>query len=121
MKKHRVKEYHDKRRSHLKFVVNTTANGKRSRQFFETKKSAESFAEKKDIELLNGGLEAVNFSTALRVEALECAECLKPFGKTLRDAVQFYLPHLKATNRNCTFRALIDELVKAKGKAGASE
>src|SRR5438045_2937786 len=116
MRNHRVKEYHDKRRPHLRFVVNTRTNGKRSRQFFETKKTAESFAQKKDIELLNGGLEAVNFPTALRVEALDCIESLRPFGKTLRDAVKFYLPHLKATNRNCTLRELADELVSTKRK-----
>jgi hypothetical protein len=51
----------------------------------------------------NEGAAAIkNFDERLRVEALQCAEKLKAFGNTLRDAVEFYLPHLEATNRTCT-------------------
>jgi len=120
MKKHRVRPYRDSKRPHLQYVVNTKESGKRSRIFFETKKDAQTFAQEKDIELLNGGLEAAQFPSALRVMAAEAAKILSPFGRTIRDAVDFYLPHLQAMNRTCTVRALADELLKVKKKDGVS-
>ena len=39
---------------------------------------------------------------------------------TIRDAVEFYLPHLHATKRTCTATELVDELLKAKEADGAS-
>jgi integrase len=120
MRKHKVRPYRDSKRPNLQFVVNTKEGGKRSRQFFETKKAAQTFAQQKDIQLLNGGMEAAQFPSALRVMAGEAAKALSPFGKTIRDAVNFYLPHLQAMNRTCTFRALTDELLSAKAKDSAS-
>ena len=121
MRKHKVREYHDSKRPHLKFVVNTKEAGKRSRQFFETKKEAETLAQQKNIELLNGGMEAAQFPSALRIMASEAAKRLAPFRKTLRDAVEFYLPHLQASSRTCMLRELIDELLQAKAADGASK
>jgi integrase len=120
MGKHKVRPYRDSKRPHLQFVVNTKEGGNRSRQFFETKKAAQTFAQQKDIELLNGGMEAAQFPSALRVMAGEASATLSPFGKTIMDAVNFYLPHLQAMNRTCTFRALTDELLSVKAKDGAS-
>src|SRR5262249_41355667 len=42
----------------------------------------------------NRGIEAVSFSTASRVMAVECAAKLRPFGKTLRDAADYYVEWL---------------------------
>jgi integrase len=120
MRKHKVRPYRDGKRPHLQYVVNTREGGKRSRTFFETKREAQTFAQQKDIDLLNGGIEAAQFPSALRVMAGEAAKVLSPFGKTIRDAVEFYLPHLQAVNRTCTVRALADELLKVKEKDGAS-
>jgi integrase len=52
---------------------------------------------------------------------VECAEKLQPFGVTIRDAVNFYLPHLHASNRTCTAAELVDELLKVKEADGASK
>lgn len=120
MRKHKVRPYRDNNRPHLKFVVNTKEGGKRSRQFFEAKKDAETFVQRKNIELLNGGAEAAQFPSALRIMSGEAARLLSPFGKTITDAVNFYLPHLQAMNRTCTFRALINELLSVKARDGAS-
>jgi len=120
MRKHKVRPYRDNNRPHLKFVVNTKEGGKRTRQFFETKKDAETFVQQKNIELLNGGAEAAQFPSALRIMAGEASSLLAPFGKNIMDAVTFYMPHLKAMNRTCTFRALTDELLTVKAKDGAS-
>src|ERR1051325_1694095 len=93
MRKHKVRPYRDSKRPHLQYVVNTKEGGKRTRSFFETKKEAETFAQQKNVELLNGGREAAEFPSALRVMAGEAASTLSPFGKTIMDAVNFYLPH----------------------------
>src|SRR5438046_1853887 len=121
MRPHRVREYNDKRRPNLKYVVNTKEGGKRARRFFETKKEADTFGQQKNVELLNGGQEAARFPSALRVMASEASHLLSPFGKNIIDATRFYLPHLEATNRSCTLRTLTDELITAKKKDGASQ
>src|SRR5262245_64081033 len=106
MRTYRVRQYRDKQRPHLKFVVNFKKNGNRVRSFFENKKAADTFAQLKNNELLIG-------ETAGAKE-------LAVFGKTIADAIEFYLPHLKASNRTCTFRELIAELLPAKQSDGAS-
>jgi integrase len=116
----RVKSYSDVNRPHLKFVVNYREAGKRKRRFFEAKEPAKTFAALKNIELQRDGIEHAEFPTALRVMAQNAVEQLKPFGKTIADAVTFYLPHLQARNRSCTFAELVAELIPAKKADGAS-
>jgi len=106
MRTSKVRSYRNKQRPHLKFVVNFKRNGKRARSFFETKKAAQTFAQLKNNERLIGETDG--------------AKQLAKFGKTIADAIAFYLPHLHANNRTCTFRALLDELLTAKKKDGAS-
>jgi integrase len=102
----RARPYHDEKRPHLKFVVNFKQNGKRARSFFESKKAAETFAQLKNNELLIGETDG--------------AKQLAAFGKTIADAIAFFLPHLQANNRPCTFRELVAELLPAKESDGAS-
>src|SRR6516164_5568269 len=87
----RVREYSDSNRPHLRFVVNYREAGKRKRSFFETKAAADSFAAFKNAELQRNGVEHSEFPTALRVVAQNAVEQLKPFGKTIADAVQHYV------------------------------
>src|SRR5215469_10568716 len=93
----------------------------RNRQFFKDKAEAETVLQQKQIEQENQGRTGLSFNDRQRSEYLECAEKLQPFGKTIRDAVDFYLPHLFATNRTCTAAELVDELLKVKEADGASE
>jgi integrase len=101
-----VRSYHDKARPHLKFVVSFKRNGKRARSFFENKKVAQTFAQLKNNERAIGETEG--------------AKQLAAYGKTVADAIEFYLPHLKASNRTCTFADLVTELRAAKKADGAS-
>src|SRR5207237_7206406 len=73
------------------------------------------------IEQQNYGIAGMAFNLRQRAEYLECADKLAAFNATLRDAVDFFLPHLQATNRSCTARQLVDEIVKAKTADGASK
>jgi site-specific recombinase XerD len=62
----------------------------------------------------------MGFNLRQRAEYLECVEKLTPFNTTIRDAVNFYLPHLQATTRSCTAKQLVDEIVSAKKADGVS-
>jgi integrase len=93
----------------------------RSRRFFRSREEAKTFMQLSKIQLLNHGVAALSIPDCLRVEALEVSELLRPYGKTLRDAAAFYLPHLKACARTATVATLVTELIEAKTADGASE
>jgi integrase len=119
-RKIKVRKYTDGNRPHLKFVVNYREAGKRKRSFFETKEQAASFAAFKNAELKRNGVEHAEFPTPLRIMAQNAVEQLKPFGKTISDAVQHYVTHLRASEKSCTAVQLVKELVAAKETDGAS-
>jgi integrase len=102
----------------------------RNRQFFKSagrgkndpgKLEAGEFLKQKLIEQENYGTAGLSFTETQRSEYRESTEALKPYGKSLRDAVAFYLPHLQATNRTCTPAELTKEFVKAKKADGKSK
>src|SRR5437764_14429716 len=67
----------------------------------------------KNLELLNQGREAVNFPSALRFEALKAIQLLAPYGKSLLDAANFYVPFLVSEIRTLPVEHLVAELLKA--------
>jgi integrase len=93
----------------------------RNRQFFKDKTEAATVLQQKLIEQEDYGIADVSFNERHRAEYLECAEALQPFGASIRDAVNFYVPHLKAMKRSCTAAQLVDELLKVKEAHGASK
>jgi integrase len=93
----------------------------RNRQFFKDKTEAETVFDQKKIEQENFGTAGLAFDDKKRGEYLKCAEKLEPFGKTISDAVNFYVPHLRALKRTCTAAELVDELLKVKEADGVSE
>ncbi len=95
-------------------------DGKRVRYFFKEKAEAETKAEQLRTERRNTGLAAFSLSNAQRAEAADCLEQLRPFGKSLKDAVAYYLPHVRSLNQTVSFRVLIDELVASKKADGLS-
>jgi integrase len=119
-RKIRVHEYNDRKFPHLKFVVNYREAGKRKRKFFERKQAAENFADEKNIERENRGIEHAEFSTGLRIMAQECSEALSASGKTIKDATEHFIGHLRASEKSCTAIQLVRELVAAKERDGAS-
>ena len=102
-------------------MVNYREAGKRKRKFFESKESAESFVAFKNAELKRNGVEHAEFPTALRVMAQECKDALSQYGKTIKDATDFFIAHLKASEKSCTAVQLMKELVTAKESDGASQ
>ncbi len=116
----RFKRYADSNRPTLKFVVNYKENGQRARKFFTAKTDAETFVHLKNVELQNQGREGVEFPSWLRIMAGECNELLEPFQKTIRDATEHYLAHLRVSARSCTVSELDVQMHAAKTADGAS-
>jgi integrase len=106
-----IKPYaHDR----LKWVVRGKERGKYVRKFFETRGEAETYAQQKNIELVNLGLEGAAFPIELRVMAQEAARELEPFGKTIRDAKDFFIQHLLRTKKSVPLVGVIDEVIATK-------
>ena len=110
-----------------RFVVNFREAGKRKRSFFETRAQANSFAAFNNAELKRNGVEGAEFPTSLRIMAQECASRLSEYKKagsdsslTIKDATDYLIAHLKASEKSCTAVKLVDELVRAKKADGAS-
>ncbi len=116
-KRFQVKKYKHPR---LKFVVNYREAGKRKRSFFETREQANAFAAFKNAQLRKFGVEGAEFSSRLREMAQECAERLRAYGKTLKEATDFYVARLKASERSITAAALVEQLIAAKKADGMS-
>src|SRR5262249_13967561 len=72
-------------------------------------------------ELLNQGKEGATFPSSLRVMAQHGTEKLRPFGKTITDAVDFYLGHLEATKRSVPLHTAMKELIDNRRLSGASK
>jgi integrase len=121
MRKIKVRTYNNPQRPHLKFVVGFRQSGKRSQKFFETKEEAKSFADFKNAERKQNGITHAEFPEKLRNIAQDAVEALKPFGKTITDAVDHYLVHLKASEKSCSAEQLVKELLKAKLADGVGE
>ena len=117
----KVRRYTDSNRPHLKFVANYREAGKRKRTFFENKEAANSFVAFKNAELKQNGIEHAEFPTSLRVMAQECKDALSAYGKTIQDATEFFIAHLKASEKSCTAVQLVKELLKAKKADGVGE
>jgi hypothetical protein len=76
-----------------KYLVTGYTNGQRIRAFFRTKLEAETFAERRNIELQNFGHELSVMPNALRAEAITCSQRLAPFGMTITKVTEIWLGH----------------------------
>lgn len=117
-KRFQVRKY---RHPRLKFVVNYREAGKRKRKFFETRKEADAESALRAARFEAAGKEGTELTALLRVMAKDCAERLKERGKTIADATDFLLAHLKAIAKSCTVTVLVSELLAAKEADGASK
>ena len=80
-----------------KWVVEGLRNnaGKRSRRFFRTKAEADHFARDTLTEQRQFGSRSAALPADLRLSAINCAEKLKPYGKTLEEATEALIKSLK--------------------------
>ena len=104
-----------------KWDVDYRKNGKRTREFFRTKKEANTRRDQILIELENLGNKAFAISDDLRLEAVQCAERLAPFKHSLSDAVAFFMRHLEASRNSCSIGELIGDYLNTKSRKQNSE
>lgn len=79
---------------------------------FETLEAAKAYARRQEIEAGNSGARAaVEIGDNERRALLDSAESLKPYGKTVGDAVAFFLDHLKATLKTATVEQTVISLL----------
>jgi integrase len=116
-KPYRIKPY---KHPVLKFVVRDKLTGKWRRKFFKTEREAKTYVALREIELLNQGKEGATFPAQLRVAAQQADDRLRPYGKQISDAVDFYVKHLEATARSVPLDVAMRELVENRRAAGAS-
>ena len=102
------------------WMVDCRFDGRGGRLTFKTKAEAQTAAEQARIKRRNEGRSAFALTERERVEAQTCIELLKPFGKTLRDATEYMLPHLRARQRSCSIEHLMKEVIEAKKLDGKS-
>ena len=102
-------------------MVDCRINGIGQRLFFSTQIEAETTAETKRTERKNSGLGSLTISDALRVEALDCAERLKGYGRTLREAVDHFIVYLDQTTRSKPIADIVREFIADKVADGAKK
>jgi len=92
-----------------KWFITGYPEGKRKKFWFKTEKEAKTAANERNAEITATGTQD-QLPYTLRITALEGAKELEPFGKSLADAVSFYLTHLKRTRASITVSELCDRV-----------
>ena len=93
----------------------------RTTKGFESLDAAKAYAAKQEVEAQNAGTRAAStIGDKERRALLDGAESLKPYGKSVADAVAFYLAHLQARVKSSTVDQMIASLLASKVGAGKS-
>jgi integrase len=92
------------------------SEGKRQRKFFPSKGEAKEWARQRELELLNGGREVLNFPSWLRVMAEQCQARLTPHGKDLRAATDHFIAALERSKASVPLSHAIAEFLARKAQ-----
>ena len=105
-----------------KWVVEGLRNnaGKRSRRFFRTKAEADHFARDTLAEQRQFGSSLAALPPNLRLSAINCAQKLKPYGKTLEEATEALIKSLKVVPTKLSINRLVSEYLETKRSKGFS-
>lgn len=94
--------------------------GGRNRRTFKDREQAKGYYDLAKAQIQDFGNAAMSISDALRAEAVKCSAQLEPFSKTLADATQFYINHLKDISSSQTVSHAIAQLRAARKADGSS-
>lgn len=94
---------------------------KLSRRFFSNKADALVFCSEKKAERSSLGNLAQGLSDELKRETLACAQKLKPYGKSLTDAVAYFIRDLETIHRSVTVSQATQELLRRSKADGQSD
>lgn len=84
------------------WLVDTRLRGEGARIFKATQEEANEVARKARVRRLNEGTSYFTLGNDERLDAERALALLQPFGKTLIEAAQFYIPHLEAVENSRT-------------------
>ncbi len=94
--------------------------GKRVRKFFPSEREAKAWLRTHNARVAQEGTEApLLIPDSLRIEAVTQSERLKPYGRSITDAVDHFLAHLAAVERTCTVAELSTKFQAAKEQDAA--
>jgi integrase len=85
----------------------------RQRQYFSNVRKADAFLNEKQRERDEFGRQGM-LTSGDRLLFTECCEALKPFGKTLRDAVEHFVEHLRTKSCNLSVQKFAEQYVQSK-------
>jgi site-specific recombinase XerC len=96
----------------------TDARGRKTwtRKFFRTRAEALAFGSQKKAEQVSLGNLAHGLSDLLKQEALACTDRLRPYGKTLSDAVDYYIADLALTEKSTSVERAAQEMLVGMAK-----
>jgi integrase len=92
------------------WYVSGFAGGKRVQLWFASEKEAKSAAAFRNAEVKEHGNKAAPLSPAHHMEAVAAIEKLAPYGKSILEAVSFYLGHLDRQASSVSVRALCERV-----------
>lgn len=93
----------------------------RMRRFFADKLEAQTFLALKKQEAAKHGVRAFTLSEQDRADFLWSVEQLRPYGLSVRKAVETLLPQLRAREHGLSVEDAVSRLIAAKEKAGLSQ
>ena len=105
---------------HLKFVVSYREAAKRKQKVFEREEAAIKFARTKNPNFRRDPIRETEAQASARL-LLECTNQLNAYGKTIKDATDFFVQYLTAADKSCTAKKLVDEFVATQEKETASQ
>jgi integrase len=94
---------------------------KRKRLFFATKTAADQELTRIKIKLNKEGSAALSLSDATRFAAMHGEKALAGYGKSIGDAIEFYLKYLADSLRSIPIRQLVTEYLAHKAQLGLSD
>jgi len=117
----RIGECRDRKHPHLKYVVHCKVGRKWVRRFFKDEREAKTYVDLRRIALRNEGEQGLMLPAEIRVAAIRAHEQLHPFGKTIDDAVEYYIQHLQTERGSIPVRQAVDELIANRKAVGLSK
>lgn len=95
--------------------------GKRGRRFFGNVDEAARFIDEQLLQARRIGEKVLSLPEADRLMVLRAKDKLEPYGKTIDDAIEFYVRMLKDASTSITLKDLSEEWYVARQKDGFSE
>jgi integrase len=89
-------------------------NGGRIRKTFKDREDARIFYERSKVQIARFGTAAMELSDSLRVQAIEGAKKLEPYGATIAEAVEHYAKYLKSKQGGVPLTQVAEELIAEK-------